>query len=47
MTDQLNYHMKLHYSQTGTPNTSKQSLLNYHMKLHYSQTGDSGTGTGF
>ena len=34
----LNYHMKLHYSQTNE-NISKELVrLNYHMKLHYSQT---------
>ena len=35
---QLNYHMKLHYSQTGPRLRVCGPLLNYHMKLHYSQT---------
>ena len=35
---QLNYHMKLHYSQTQKIARRSQTGLNYHMKLHYSQT---------
>ena len=34
----LNYHMKLHYSQTPIHRIINTSQLNYHMKLHYSQT---------
>ena len=34
----LNYHMKLHYSQTNIPTFIFNITLNYHMKLHYSQT---------
>ena len=35
---QLNYHMKLHYSQTNLCRIGRINRLNYHMKLHYSQT---------
>ena len=38
MADPLNYHMKLHYSQTLTTSYNISCKLNYHMKLHYSQT---------
>ena len=34
----LNYHMKLHYSQTALFAFRIHAGLNYHMKLHYSQT---------
>ena len=34
----LNYHMKLHYSQTIYTTVYICLALNYHMKLHYSQT---------
>ena len=34
----LNYHMKLHYSQTHALPSFFPFWLNYHMKLHYSQT---------
>ena len=34
----LNYHMKLHYSQTTAVRRGINKMLNYHMKLHYSQT---------
>ena len=34
----LNYHMKLHYSQTRMTDAECKHELNYHMKLHYSQT---------
>ena len=34
----LDYHMKLHYSQTCLRNSIFHGLLDYHMKLHYSQT---------
>ena len=38
MEHELNYHMKLHYSQTRVWGLVKGTRLNYHMKLHYSQT---------
>ena len=36
----LNYHMKLHYSQTEVEAYRSNKKLNYHMKLHYSQTNE-------